>query len=385
MNIFICSDSFKGSLSSAEAGSAIARGAKNVFEESNIVVKPIGDGGEGTMTALVSALDGVVEKAVVSGPLGEKITAEYGIINGSTAVIEMSAAAGLTLIPENKRDPLYTSTVGVGELILSALDKGCRRFIIGIGGSGTNDGGVGCLQALGFSFTDKNGEEIKVVAEGLKDLWKIDIGRADKRLSRCKFEVACDVNNPLCGENGCSAVFAPQKGADRTSIELMDKWLVNFARKTREVFPDSNPCFPGSGAAGGMGFSLKYYLNAKLTSGIDLVMKLTGIEEQIRKADIVVTGEGRLDGQSISGKVPAGVGRVAKKYGKTVIAICGCVGDGADKCLSFLDAYFPIVRNLSNKQNLLEPGIARNNLEDTSKQVFRLIKTIEQKRNEGVL
>ena len=317
--IVVAIDSFKGSLSTFEAGKAIEEAAKEMYENSEVTISPIADGGEGTVEAIISASNGEHVRTVVCNPLGEKIEATYGFIpHTKTAIIEMSAAAGITLIEESERNPMNTTTFGVGEMILDAISKGCRKFVIGIGGSATNDGGVGMLQALGFEFLDINGKQVLLGAKGLKDIAVIKTENAVKELKECYFCVACDVKNILCGKNGCSAVYGPQKGATPEMIKNMDMWLEKYAQLTRKVIPASDANIPGTGAAGGLGFAFVSYLDATLESGIELVMKETELESYIKDADIVVTGEGRLDGQSYMGKAPVGVAKLAKKYKKTV-------------------------------------------------------------------
>ncbi len=374
--IVVAIDSFKGSLSTFEAGKAIKEAVKKVYNNATVVISPIADGGEGTVEAIISALNGELVKTVVSNPLGSRIESEYGFIpQTQTAVIEMSAAAGLTLISEAERNPMNTTTFGVGEMILDAVNKGCRKFLIGIGGSVTNDGGIGMLQALGFEFLDKDGKQVALGAKGLKDIVEIRTENAAKELKECSFHVACDVKNPLCGENGCSVIYGPQKGATDEMIKDMDLWLENYASLTKKVFPCSDANIPGTGAAGGMGFALLWYLNAVLVSGIELVMKETKLEEHISDADLVVTGEGRLDGQSYMGKAPIGVAKLAKKYNKPVIAFSGCVTDDAVLCNDYgIDAFFPIVRKPCTLQEAMDCDTANKNLRDTAEQVFRLIK-----------
>ena len=376
MKVVIAIDSFKGSLSSIQAGNAIKDGVKTVFPEAEVYISPIADGGEGTMEAIVGATGGEIVRIPVHNPLAEEIIASYGIIPESkTAVIEMASAAGLPLIPAEQRNPLYTTTYGVGEMIGDAIEKGCRNFIIGLGGSATNDGGVGMLQALGFEFLDNKGDSIVFGAEGLSDLAEIRIENAMPELSECTFHIACDVENPLCGEKGASAVYGPQKGADNDDVEKMDKWLNTYAKLTKEVIPESNPDFPGSGAAGGMGFAFLSYLNSELKSGIELVIGQTNLEEHIKTADVVVTGEGRLDGQSAMGKAPVGVAKIAKKYGKKVVAFAGCVTDEAAECNKHgIDAFFPILRTPCTVERAMECDYAYENLKKTSEQVFRLLK-----------
>lgn len=372
--IVVAIDSFKGSLSTFEAGEAIKEAAKEVYKSAVVLISPIADGGEGTVEAIVSANKGELVKMVVCNPLGKKIEASYGYIpHTKTAVIEMSAAAGITLIADNERNPLNTTTFGVGEMILDAINKGCRKFIIGIGGSATNDGGVGMLQALGFEFLDKTLNQVSLGAKGLKDITEIKTENAIPELKECSFCVACDVKNILCGDNGCSAVYGPQKGATPEMIKDMDLWLKNYARLTKEVIPTSDENLPGTGAAGGLGFAFVSYLGANLESGIELVIDETGLENHIKDADLVITGEGRLDGQSYMGKAPVGVAKLAKKYGKPVIAFSGCVTDEAVICNDHgIDAFFPIVRKPCTLKEAMDTQNAYKNLKDTAYQVFRL-------------
>ena len=378
MKIVIAIDSFKGSLSSLEAGNAVARGIKMACSDADITVYPIADGGEGTVEAVISALDGKLQNVTVSDPLGIPVESSYGIANG-TAIIEMAAASGITLVSENERNPMNTTTYGVGELIKDAIQNGIRNFVIGIGGSATNDGGIGMLSALGFEFLDKNGKPVPFGAKGLECLAEIRLENALKELKDCSFKVACDVKNPLCGENGCSAIFAPQKGATAEMIEKMDAWLESYAKLTKELLPHSDPNLPGSGAAGGLGFALRSYLGATLTPGIDLIIEATNLESIIKDADIVITGEGRLDGQSYMGKAPVGVAKLAKKYRKTVIAFAGAVTPDASVCNAHgIDAFFPAVRKPCTLGEAMDPENAKANLADTAEQVFWLINSISK-------
>lgn len=375
--IVVAIDSFKGSLTTFEAGKAIADAVKEVYEDAEVTISPIADGGEGTVEAIISATNGEFVKTVVCNPLGERIEASYGFIpHTKTAVIEMSAAAGITLISEAERNPMNTTTFGVGEIIADAISKGCRKFVIGIGGSATNDGGVGMLQALGFEFLDKDGNQVSAGAKGLKDIVEIKIENALGELKECYFCVACDVKNILCGDDGCSAVYGPQKGATPEMIKDMDLWLGEYAKLTKKILPESDSSIPGTGAAGGLGFAFLSYLNATLESGIDLVMKETELERHVSDADIVVTGEGRLDGQSYMGKAPIGVAKLSKKYGKPVVAFSGCVTEDAVICNDYgIDAFFPILRKPCTLEEAMDVNNAYKNLKDTARQVFRLIKT----------
>ena len=375
MKAVIAMDSFKGSISSVEAGNAAADGIRRVFPDADTIIKPVADGGEGTVEAIISGLNGRSCEAEVSDPLGRKITAKYGILPDNTAVIEMAAASGLTLLSPSERDPMSATTYGTGELILSAIRNGCRNFMIGIGGSAANDGGIGCLQALGFGMLDEKGQQVVSGARGLSRLAEITDANAVPELRECSFKVACDVTNPLCGENGCSAVFAPQKGAKAEQIPVMDGYLRDFAELTKSYAPAASPDTPGTGAAGGLGFALMYYLNAAFEPGVDLIMRETGLEAAIADADIVITGEGCLDGQTAMGKAPAGIARIAKKYGKPVIAFSGAVKSGACLCgQNGIDAYFPILREISTLEQAMDKANAYRNLADTAEQVFRTIK-----------
>jgi glycerate kinase len=376
MKFTIAIDSFKGSITSLEAGQAAKNGILPVYSDADISVFPMADGGEGTVAALVSAKNGEYVSVTVNDPLERKITARYGYINEEkTAIIEMAEASGLTLLSENERDPMKTTTFGTGELIKEAILRGVRKFIVCIGGSATNDGGVGMLEALGFEFLDENGEIIPRGAQGLTRLSHISTENAVKELAECSFTVACDVKNPLCGDNGCSAVFAPQKGAKPVDIALMDKSLENYAKITAEIFPNSAPNYPGAGAAGGMGFALMSYLGAHLVSGAELVISEMGLEDQVEKSDIVITGEGRLDGQTRMGKVPVAVATLAKKYGKMTLAFSGAVTDDAEAFNECgIDAFFPILRSVCSLEEAMKKENAAKNLERAVVQALRLVK-----------
>lgn len=375
MKTVIAIDSLKGSLSSMEAGKAIAEGIERADAHAEIYIRPLADGGEGTVDALVCGMNGTVCSVTVTGPLGAPVNCEYGIIEETkTAVIEMSGAAGITLISEEERNPLHTTTYGVGEVIKDAITKGCRRFIIGIGGSATNDGGVGMLQALGYGFLDKEGKQVPFGAKGLEQLEQITDTYVMPELTECEFRIACDVTNILCGENGCSAIYGPQKGATPSMIMQMDKWLESYASLAKEKYPKANAKQAGTGAAGGLGFAFLTFTNAVLESGIKIVLEETQLEEYIKDADIVVTGEGRLDGQTAMGKAPVGVARLAKKYNIPVVAFAGSVTKEAVACnQNGIDAFFPILRSIVTLEDAMKPENAKANLADTAEQVFRLI------------
>lgn len=375
MNILIAIDSFKGSLPSLTAGEAAREGVLLASPDAGVHVFPIADGGEGTARALTFGMGGEMVSVTVTGPLGTPVMAEYGYIpETKTAVLEMASASGITLIAPEERNPLYTTTFGVGELILHAAKKrGCRRFIVGIGGSATNDGGVGMLSALGVSFLDARGEEIPLGARGLSLLDRIDASRLAPEIADSRFYVACDVKNPLCGAHGCSAVFGPQKGATPDMVKEMDQHLSRYAALTEQVTGKDAKDASGAGAAGGLGFAFLAYLNAELQSGISLVMEQTGIEDAIKDADLVLTGEGKLDGQSVMGKVPVGVASIAKKHGKTVLALSGCISPDARVCNDHgIDAFFPILPAPCTLDEAMKTENAYRNLKNTAEQALRL-------------
>lgn len=374
MKIVMAIDSFKGSLSSMDAGRAAAEGIQRVDPKVQVKVRPLADGGEGTVEALTEGMGGRFCKVSVMGPFGEPVDCEYGILDETkTAIVEMSGAAGITLVPRERLNPLEATTYGVGEVIKDAIGQGCRRFIVGIGGSATNDGGVGMLQALGYDFLDEDGEQIGKGAAALEKLRKISTEHVLPELAECEFHIACDVTNPLCGEKGCSAVFGPQKGATPQMIEKMDQWLGEYAKVTQEVFPKADAQYPGTGAAGGLGFAFLAYTPAVLESGIEIVLKELKLEEDIKEADLVITGEGRLDEQTAMGKVPVGVASLAKKYQKPVIAFSGSVTPGARLCNEKgIDAYFPILRSIVTLDEAMERERAWNNMADTAEQAYRL-------------
>ena len=375
MKVIVAIDSFKGSLSSLQAGNAVKDAVLRLNNSAEVIVKPLADGGEGTVDALSEGTNTEVVEITVKGPLLKPVTAKYCILKTTnTAVIEMAAASGITLVSDAEKNPLNTTTYGVGELIKDAVGRDCRKFIIGIGGSATNDGGVGMLTSLGYEFLDKNGNPIALGAKGLRDLHRIKTEKALSVLKECSFNIACDVKNPLCGENGCSAVFGPQKGATPQMVRDMDLWLENYAKIAQSVSQSANKNFPGAGAAGGLGFAFLTFLNSTLKSGIDIVLEEIRLEEVIKSADLVVTGEGRLDSQTVMGKAPIGVAGLAKKFGKKVIAFSGCVTNDAEVCNDHgIDAFFPILRGVTTLEDALNPQNAYKNLTATAYQVLRLL------------
>lgn len=402
VKVVVAIDSWKGSLGSLEAAASIAEGVQRVFPEAEVLVRPLADGGEGTVEALVLGMNGRMETVQVTGPLGTSVEASYGIIEElkegcvereddvgqescdrtmertKIAIIEMAAAAGITLVDEKYRNPLDTTTFGVGEMICDAIHKGCRKFIVGIGGSATNDGGIGMLQALGYEFLNANGKQVPFGAKGLAEIVKIIDDHVLPELKECEFKVACDVTNPLCGTQGCSAVYGPQKGATPAMIADMDQWLFHYARLTQETYPHANWNQAGTGAAGGLGFAFLSYTNAVLESGIQIILEETRLESYIKAADIVITGEGRLDGQTVMGKAPIGVAAIAKKYGKPVLAFSGCVTEESGVCNQYgIDAFFPVLRTVTTLEEAMEKEQTKRNLSATVEQVFRLIKIVK--------
>lgn len=375
MKIVVAIDSFKGSLSSLQAGSAVREAIRRLDDRAEVIIKPLADGGEGTVEALAETANAETVELTVNGPIQNPVVAKYCILKDSnTAVIEMASASGITLISNEDRNPLETTTYGVGEMIKDAIKKGCRRFVVGIGGSATNDGGTGMLTALGYEFLDKNRAPISLGAKGLKDLYEIKVDNVIPELKECVFNVACDVKNPLCGENGCSAIFGPQKGATPQMIKDMDAWLESYAALAKAISTKADKDHAGAGAAGGLGFAFLAFTNAELKSGIDIVLEEIDIETDIADADVVVTGEGRLDSQAIMGKAPIGVAKLAKKHGKKVIAFSGCVTEDAEVCNAHgIDAFFPIVRGVTTLEEALDTDHAYKNLTATAYQVFRLL------------
>ena len=379
MKIVIAIDSLKGSLSSMEAGRAIRDGILKADPEAETVIKPLADGGEGTTEALAEGLGGELVRVKVHGPLEEQVEASYGWIpETGTAVMEMAAAAGITLTGKEKR-PLDATTYGVGEMILDAVDRGCRKFLIGIGGSATNDCGIGMLTALGYEFLDSEGKPVGICAKDLKNVAQIRNDQVRSELTECSFRVACDVTNPLCGLNGATYIYGPQKGVTDDMREGLDRDLQHFADVTEMCFGADCASLAGSGAAGGLGYAFLAYLEADLCPGIDLVMDAVKMDKAMRDADLVFTGEGRLDHQTAMGKAPAGVARLAKKYGAKVIALAGSVADGAEACNEAgIDAYFPILRQIISLDEAMEPETARKNMIKTAEQIMRLIKALQK-------
>jgi len=326
MKVVIAPDSFKESLSALEAASAIEAGFREIFPDATYVKVPVADGGEGTVDAMVAATGGRRVALQATGPLGRPVDAFYGLTGDeSTAVIEMAAASGLELVPPAERDPLSATSRGTGELIRAALDAGARRFILGVGGSATNDGGAGMLQALGVGLLDEQGEQLPPGGAALARLTRIDVSRRDPRIEDCVFEVACDVSNPLVGPKGASAIFGPQKGATPEMVGQLDANLRHYAAVIARELGQDVAEVPGAGAGGGIAAAMLVFLNGRLRPGSEIVADAVGLDAKVADADLVVTGEGRIDGQTVNGKTPIGVARVAGRHGKPVIAIGGCL------------------------------------------------------------
>ncbi|MDF2519435.1 MAG: glxK [Clostridia bacterium] len=374
MKIVIAPDSFKGSLSAKEVAENIKLGIERVYKGIDAPCIPMADGGEGTVQSLVDATGGRIITARVTGPLLHQVDAFYGILGeGRTAVIEMAAASGLPLVPENQRNPMLTTSYGTGELIKHALDMGCRDIIIGIGGSATNDGGFGVAKALGVKFLDKQGLDIGHGGGSLARLHTIDASGIDKRLRDCSITAACDVDNPLCGPRGATYVFGPQKGAKGDMLEVLDKNLLHYAEVIKEALGVDIKDIPGAGAAGGLGGGLTAFLGAKLQRGIDIVIETVKLEQQIRDAELVITGEGMMDYQTQYGKTPYGVAKIAKKYGIPVVALVGQVGKDAGVLYDMgIDSIFPIADGPMSLDSAMENGARL--LQDAAERIIRLYK-----------
>ena len=374
MKVVVAVDSFKGSMTSMEAARAVRDGILAADPKTYIVIKPLADGGEGTTDALIEGMHGEKVKITVTGPYGEKIDSYYGYLpEKKTAVIEMAAAAGITL--SDKREPMQATTYGVGEMISDAIDRGCRNIIMGIGGSATTDGGIGMMKALGIQFLDENGNDVGEGAQALFRVRKIQTEGVHPLLSKVRFQIACDVTNPLCGSQGAVYVFGSQKGVTEEIKAMLDEAMNRYAAVVESTLGIRCRDIPGAGAAGGLGFACLAFLNAVLTPGIDLVLNAVDLESELLDADIVVTGEGRLDEQTAMGKAPVGVAKRAKKYGAKVIAFAGSVTEGAGACnKEGIDAFFPIVRGVTTLDEAMSKETAMANMRAASEQVFRLFR-----------
>lgn len=375
-SIVLAPDSFKESMSAKEACEAMERGIKKVNKDIRCIHVPMADGGEGTMQALVDATNGKVYSLKVVGPLGNMVEANYGILgDGEIGVLEMASASGIQLVPIEKRNPLITTTYGTGQLIKACLDHGVKKILIGIGGSSTNDGGAGAIQALGGKLLDVQGNELGFGGGELGKLARIDLKNFDMRLNDVIIEVACDVSNPLCGREGASSVFGPQKGATKEMIKILDDNLKHYSYIIKNQLGKDILNEPGGGAAGGLGAGLMAFLGGTLKKGIDLVIEYTSLDEKVKNADMVWTGEGSMDFQTQYGKTPLGVAQIAKKYKKPVIALVGKVGEGVDVLYEKgIDSIFGIVNGVTSLEKALEKG--EENIERTSENIVRLIEVL---------
>lgn len=374
MKIVIAPDSFKECMTALAVANAIEAGFKKVYPSAEYVKIPMADGGEGTLQSLIDATQGEMRQVVVTSPIGEKITASLGLSGDKkTAIIEMASASGLHLVPYDKRNPLYTTSFGTGELILAALSMGVEKIILGIGGSATNDAGVGMLQALGYQFLDHHHRPIAFGGANLANIATINLTNVDPRLHQVVFEVACDVDNPLCGEYGASAVFGPQKGATPEMIKQLDQSLSHFAKVVDSELGIDIYHRAGAGAAGGMGGGVLLFPNVELKKGVEIVINATQLANYIACADLVITGEGRMDAQSIHGKTPIGVAKVAKSLHKPVIAIVGSLRHDYEVVYeNGIDAVFPIISEINDLETTLKHG--ENNIISCAQNVARLLK-----------
>ncbi len=374
MKIIVAIDSLKGSLTGLEAGAAARDGILSASPMSDVKVFPLADGGEGTCQTITAGLGGELKSVDVCDPLGQKVSAQFGEVPAkSLAVIEMASAAGLTLVPEDKRNPLNTTTYGVGEMILQALRDGCRNFVVGIGGSATNDCGLGMLTALGFKFTDANGNTCGIFGRDLANVTAIDSSNVPAELDDCTFKIACDVTNPLTGENGCSAVYSPQKGATPEVIKTMDAWIERFGELSAKFLRLEKISAAGDGAAGGLGFAFRTFLRGELVPGVELVLDVLDIADDLRTADVLFTGEGRLDFQTAQGKAPSGVAKLAKRLNPKILTVGlgGSVADISDD--AGLDAAFAILRSPVTLSQAMQKETASKNISETVANIVKLI------------
>lgn len=374
MKIVVATDSFKGSLSTLEAGKAAELGIKRAAPDAEVKIYPLADGGEGTCRTLTEGLGGEIKSVQVVGALGEKVSAEFGIISKKNlAVIEMASAAGLDLVPENLRNPLNTTTFGVGEIISAAIRSGCKNFVIGLGGSATNDCGLGMLTALGFKFLDGSGKPCGIFGRDLENIRTIVADDVPPEIFRCKFRIACDVRNPLTGENGCSAIYGPQKGATSEIVSQMDEQIKNFSNLATNFLNPKKISVPGDGAAGGLGWAFRIFLGGELVRGIELVLDALEIAENLKDADLVITGEGSIDTQTLEGKAPAGVAKLAKKLNPKVkvVALGGSVQNISGN--SEIDAVFSILRRPISLHDAMRKEIAAENISSLAEQIIKLM------------
>lgn len=381
MKIIIAIDSFKGSLSSNELNESLEKGIRKIYSQAEIIKIPIADGGEGTVEALVQGTGGEFIQMEVKNPLMKNIIATYGILGDKkTAIIEMASASGLPLIAPEERDPLKTTTFGTGELVKDAIQKGCREFILGIGGSATNDGGLGMMQALGFKLFGKNGEELGYGGEIMEKVVSIDSSNALKELKECNFLVACDVDNPFYGPKGAAHIFSRQKGADDEAVEILDRGLEVLSKTLHQIFGKEIGNLPGAGAAGGLGGGLVAFLDATLKPGVDIILEEVGLEKHLEGTDFIITGEGRMDFQTVMGKAPIGVAKLAKKYDIPVIGITGSIGTGAEKTHDFgIESFFSIMDSPMTLEDAMNKENAKRLVEQGVQEIFRLIRVCQNR------
>ena len=373
MKFLFASDSFKGSLTSEQISSLLDKAARKNFPGCETAGLPVADGGEGTVDAVIAAVKGTMVSVKVQGPLLEEETGTYGMLNENSAIIEMAAASGLPMVPSGKRNPLKTNSVGTGELIKDALDRGCRQISIALGGSATNDGGMGAMTAWGVKFFDQNGKELAGAGEDLAKVSRIDLSGMHPAVKDTQFTVMCDVTNPLCGETGATYTFGMQKGADTEKLKILEAGMVHYAGVVKEQLGVDAADMPGAGAAGGLGFALKVFLNATLKSGIETVLDLIDFDSYLEGTDLVVTGEGRMDWQSAYGKVPSGVGKRCKAKGIPVIAIVGGMGKDAQAIYDFgVDSIIPTANGPLSLEFAIEH--AEELYADVADRMFRMLK-----------
>lgn len=362
--VVVASDSFKGCLSSAQVADAVEKGIYEVYPDCDVVKLAVADGGEGTIEALAATLGGSIVEVQVQDPLGRQVTAEYAIVDGTTAVIEMSRSSGLTLLKEEERNPMLTSTFGTGQMVADALSKGCRRFIICIGGSATNDAGTGMMEALGYRLLDAEGNQLKGRGESLGKIKHIDSSNAVEGLKDARFIVACDVDSPFCGPEGAACVYGPQKGATPEMVRELDEGMLAFSRLIYKEIGTDVMTIEGAGAAGGLGGALKAFLDADLKKGADMVLDAIGFDQMIENADLVITGEGKIDGQTLTGKLPYAVARRASARNIPVIAICGRTEVESLPCFAKI---CPVTPQEMPLEQAMQPDIAMENIKEKAK------------------
>ena len=374
MKAVVAIDSLKGSLSSVEAGNAIAEGIRRADAQAEVVVRPLADGGEGTVDALVQGMNGSLQQVRVTGPLGDPVDCAYGIIEEEKmAVIEMSAAAGITLVPDEKKNPLFTTTYGVGEMIRDAIWKGCRKFVVGIGGSATNDAGLGMLQALGFRFLDKSGHTLGTGGQIMEAVANIDTSGIHPALRETHFMVACDVANPFYGPDGAAYIFAQQKGADSNMVQRLDEGMQSLAEVIKKTTGKDITNYPGAGAAGGMGGGLLAFFNAELKPGTELLLKAIDFSEKIKGADLIITGEGKADRQTAMGKVPYGILKEAQKEHIPVIVLAGSIENLPELNKAGFKGIFSIAPGPITLEKAMEPEFAKENITRLVSQLYSVI------------